>query len=393
MKKRNDGRIQKKVYIGIVDGHKKYRYVYGSNKKEAEQKAAELKTQLGKGIDILSARNSFGFWLDRWLAYKKTLVQESWYGVLKTYSNHLKSISAIPISSVTVLDISDILNDMAQLGRAKRTIKAVRDIANGVMRLAVQARAIEYNPIDNMELPRTDPPEERKPITLEQQEWVRETPHRAQIAAMIMLYAGLRRGELIPLQWTDIDLQNKTISVNKSVEMVNDRPVQKKGGKTYWATRIVAIPQLLADFLAKQPHTSFLICPTAKGQMHGNTSWRRMWDSYMSVLNFKYGDFDNVLVDGRRISKPKSRFQPGGVPFVIERFTAHQLRHTYVTLLYLAGVDLLTAKEQAGHKSINVTADIYTHLDRIYKTKEVSKLDSFLSNGIKSGCQKGCQTN
>lgn len=389
MKKRADGRIQKKVYVGLENGVKKYRYVYGYSKKEVEMKAAELKTQLGKGIDIIGARNSFGFWLERWIQYKQSTVSESWMSVIRTNAKRLAPMAAVPIGSVTVLDVSEVLNDMAHECKAKRTIKAVRDIANGVMRLAVQARVIEYNPISCMELPRAEPAVERETITEEQQAWVRNTPHRAQTAAMIMLYAGLRRGELIPLQWTDIDLTEKTISVTKSVEMINGKPSQKKGGKTYYAKRTIAIPQLLVDYLKEQPKTSFLVCPTAKGQMHGNTSWRRLWESYMSVLNFKYGDFSNVIVDGKPLPMPSSRFQPGGVPMVIDTFTAHQLRHTYVTLLYLAGVDLLTAKEQAGHKSIQVTADIYTHLDRIYKNREVVKLDEYLTRSSTEGCQRG----
>lgn len=70
-------------------------------------------------------------------------------------------------------------------------------------------------------------------------------PHRAQTAAMIMLYAGLRRGELIPLLWSDIDLKAGTISVNKSVEFINGAPNLKSGGKTDAATRTVFMPKLL----------------------------------------------------------------------------------------------------------------------------------------------------
>ena len=88
--------------------------------------------------------------------------------------------------------------------------------------------------------------------------------------------------------------------------MINGKPAQKKGGKTYYAKRTIAIPQLLVDYLKEQPKTSFFVCPTAKGQMHGNTSWRRMWESYMSVLNFKYGDFSNVIVDGKPLPMPLS---------------------------------------------------------------------------------------
>ena len=65
------------------------------------------------------------------------------------------------------------------------------------------------------------------------------------------------------------------------------------------------------------------------------------------------------------------------MPIVIDKITAHMLRHTFITNMYLAGVDVLTAKEQAGHSDIQTTLNIYTHLDGIYKKKEISKLDQF----------------
>ena len=65
--------------------------------------------------------------------------------------------------------------------------------------------------------------------------------------------------------------------------------------------------------------------------------------------------------------------------FVIENITPHMLRHTYATLLYFAGVDILTAKEQLGHSDIKMSMEVYTHLDKIHKRKSMSKLDDFLS--------------
>ncbi|MDR2571583.1 MAG: tyrosine-type recombinase/integrase [Oscillospiraceae bacterium] len=68
------------------------------------------------------------------------------------------------------------------------------------------------------------------------------------------------------------------------------------------------------------------------------------------------------------------------VPFVIPRITPHWLRHTYATMLYFAGVDVLTAKEQLGHTDAQTTLGIYTHLDKTHKRKAMSKLDEYLSS-------------
>ncbi len=56
----------------------------------------------------------------------------------------------------------------------------------------------------------------------------------------------------------------------------------------------------------------------------------------------------------------------------------HQLRHTFCTLMYFAGVDVLTARDQMGHKDISVTLGIYTALDKKFKKKKINRLDTYL---------------
>ena len=196
-----------------------------------------------------------------------------------------------------------------------------------------------------------------------------------------MLYAGLRRGELIPLLWSDIDLKSGTISVNKSVEFINGAPNLKSGGKTDAATRTVFMPKLLIKYLEPLAGNPFaLVCPSAHGKLMSDTAWKRLWESYLKELNIRYGDFKNsVLWDG---DTAPSKFNPKKVPMLIPEFTAHSLRHTYITMLYKAGVDVLTAKEQAGHADISTTLAIYTHLDSEFKKKTLTKLDDYLASGI-----------
>lgn len=104
-----------------------------------------------------------------------------------------------------------------------------------------------------------------------------------------------------------------------------------------------------------------------------------MWESYLTDLNIKYGDFSPFQ------NKPKSKFDPVSVPFVIPPITAHWLRHTFCTMMYLAGVDILTAKNQMGHSDIKTTLEIYTHLDAIHKRKAMNKMDDYLSDGGQMG--------
>ena len=81
-----------------------------------------------------------------------------------------------------------------------------------------------------------------------------------------------------------------------------------------------------------------------KGKRMTEQGWKRLWQSYMCDLNIKYGHQGAV-----------NKHDPAGVPMVIDTFTPHQLRHTFCTLMYFAGVDVMTARDQMGHKDISVT--------------------------------------
>lgn len=379
--KRSDGRLQSKVYLGVVDGKAKYKYVYAATQKELNAKIDEVKLQLGKGLDVSAQRDTFGEWAQRWLKLKKTEVSDKRYrsycAVIK-YMEHLNNVS---ISKIRMQDIQDVIIDNLHL--SDYMLRQIKSVCSQALQLAIDNRVIDYNPANAVKIPKRDKEGiERRALTQKEQQWIIDTPHRAQTAAMIMMFAGLRRGELIPLLWSDIDFNAKTISVSKSVESIDGKFSIKRGAKSEAGNRVVYIPEKLVNYLKTvDRNNNMLVCPSAHGKMHTSDSWKSMWESYLNELNFKYGDFDKII----DFNKPKSRFAPVKIPFVIPRFTAHWLRHTYITMLYLAGVDVLTAKEQAGHSDIKVTMEIYTHLDKQHKQHQISKLDDYLNNGCQMG--------
>lgn len=378
--KRPDGRYKTKVYIGIEDGKPKYKYVYAATVAELEKKAEELRYTLHKGADIMSGDLTFSVWADRFLRLKKTKVAEAYYaGIEGRVEFWKKAIGEHPISRITRSDLQVPFDTLAKKNphtkrpTSKKTLIDYRMTAAGVFELAISDRAITYNPAKYLQITGTAEKKERRALTDEEQQWILNTPHRAQTAAMIMMLAGLRRGELIPLQIADIDLAAGIIRVNKSVKMVNSKPVVKKGGKTSAATRTVNIPKVLIEYLrpvlrGRSPFD--LVCADTRGKMFSEATFRRMWESYLKELNF---------VNGKFTTPPKSKFQPQGVPMVIPHITPHMLRHTCTTNLILAGVDPITVKNQLGHADISTTLNIYTHVTEAHKETEIQKLDLFLA--------------
>ncbi len=384
LKKKNaqraDGRYAVQVYIGQKDGKRKYKTVYGRTQKEADDKARELKVSLQKGIDIAAEYDTFNKWADAWLKIKSTEVSHSQMNVYSSCADHLnRYLADAPITKIKTLDIQKIITDLAKQNpntgkpASKKLLNATKQTAGQVFRLAIDNRILDYNPADSVKIPKSDTIQTARALTEEEQRWINEFEHPAQTAAMIMMYAGLRRGELIPLTWNDIDLENKTISINKTVERISNKYIVKNTAKNETSIRVVDMPIKLVNYLKNLKKTSIFVCPNAKGQLHTFSSFRSLWRSYIKDLNLRYGNFE-------MLQQAKSKFDPNGTPLVIPKINPHWLRHTYCTLLYFSGVDLLTAKEQTGHKDINTLLEIYTHLDRKYKRKSMNKMDEYLAS-------------
>ena len=378
-KRRADGRIAVQVYIGRdkETGKRKYKTVYGATQKEADEKAMQAKIKLQKGIDLSAERDTFGQWAARFLVAKESDgVCHSQMDSYKCYCKHLSMLDDIPIYKISLWDIQNIIMELAKdkpdkKGLSKNTLKHIKGTAKQILQLAVESRAIDFNPAQDVKIPANAPEKHREALTEEQQQWIVDTPHKMKRAAMIMMYSGLRRGELTPLTWSDVDLVKNTISVNKSVEMINGKPRLKEGAKTKAGVRVVNIPQKLSDFLIQEKEKENPLCiyvvHSEKGTMLSNYAWRSMWKDYMEELNIKYG------YNGENIKKSKFK-----LPMKIPPFTPHWLRHTFATLLYMAGVDVMTARDQLGHANIQTTLSIYTHLSQKYKDKNIEKLNEYL---------------
>ena len=380
--KRKDGRYATRVKIG----NRKYKLICANTQKELAKKVQEIQLANYRGINISAQGDTFEAWLKRWLENKELQVSEKRYKGYEYASKRLKEFYPVKITDIRTADVQHIINQNSK-ELSEYSLQKLRTIVKQVCQLAIDNRVMDYNPANSVFIPKntkSSSSEERRALTEEEQSWIRNTEHSARRAAMIMMYAGLRRGEVIALMWSDVDLDTGTISVNKSAKTVDGKLISTPGGKTDAAVRTVYIPDCLINFLKNEERgNSLLVCPGKSGRMMTDSSWRRMWDSYLHCLNFEYGDFSCELnSEGKQYVKPKSRFSSKKIPYVIPRITPHWLRHTFITMMYLAGVDVLTAKEQAGHAAIQTTMSIYTHLDEQYKVKQINKLNSYLQNKI-----------
>lgn len=369
-------RYEKAIYIGNINGQRKYKHIYAHSKKELKEKELQVRMQLKKGIDVQKINNTFEQCAEHWLKSKKNKISSGRWESYKYNIRHLEPLRHIPIAKIRPYDLQEIIdaltakNPNTRKPMAKKSLRAVKSVAKQIFDFAIENRLIDYNPAVNIYIPTDAPEATGRALDEQEQQWIIDTPHRCQTSALIMMYAGLRRGELIPLMWSDIDFENKTIDINKTVSTVNGHFVLRPyKGKSANAIRTVSIPAQLANHLKNTKKEGLYLSCNAKGGMHTPMSWRRMWESYLIDLNLKYGT-----------NPQKSKFAPQKNQLTIPKIKPHWLRHTYATNLYFAGVDVMTAKELLGHADITTTLNIYTHLDKKHKNKSVHKLETFLAN-------------
>lgn len=383
IKKRADGRYACQIYLGRDEqGKRIYKSVYARSVAELKEKETAVRLQLGRGLDVISQRDSFGQWADDFLRLKNAAQitdrqKENYRHTVEVWKEEL---CGYEIGQVRADDVERVLVGFQEAGFAARTVAFYRSTIQQIMQRAV-GRVISSNPVDLVKL--TEPgrkAEQRRALTEEEQQWIWDTPHRGQAVAVIMMLSGLRRGELAALTWNDVDLTARTITVNKTMEYPPNQPPKLRPlTKSAAGMRTVDIPRRLADYMARMPRDNALVIHTTHGRVMTATAWEALWKSYMRQLNIKYGT--RTPADLEKMKRPGQRKFDMTIPPI----TLHWLRHTFCTLMYLAGVDVVQASAQMGHADVSTTLKIYTHLDATWKRKSVDKLDQYLGKQVGNG--------
>ena len=229
---------------------------------------------------------------------------------------------------------------------------------------AEQNSLIIKKPAMNLEIPRY-PTKSKRALSDDEKQAVVAADFEPKSRAFIdtMLYAGLRKGEVLSLTINDVNLDKREINVNKNWLTENNRPKIKSSPKTAAGNRIVPIPQKLYDSLVNYLATvdgSFLFT-SSNGELMSATAYRHFWDRILDRINVASGGDSKHRV-------------------IASDLTAHICRHTYATMLYYVGVDLKSAQYLLGHATVRMTMELYTHLDTSKAKQAVSAIDIFLNS-------------
>lgn len=379
----SSGMYRKRITLGHdAEGKPIIKAVYGNTKPELEDKIAQLRVERGMGYIPSQEKDkrTWKYWSDSWRAITKPTVQAVTWANYETALKHLSSLNPFEVVKITSMDIETIIAKKFEEGYSKRILALLISTASRIFKLAKKNRAIMFNPAEDVRVPQDAKVTKREAITPEVEEmlWnVKPLPAKGsaekergkklrliRLFALMQLKCGLRREEVAPLKWANIDLKVGMVTIDKAY---NFRENKIKGPKSEAGYRTIPIPDdYLTELKAwKKENAGTLAGRTWVFPYNGGIitegQYSGLWDILLDAINGI--TLSQRISDGRiqhmnnpNMPKKKRRHKM----FREIEFTSHQLRHTFSTNCVASGIDIRTVQYFMGHASPEMTMG-YTH--------------------------------
>ena len=350
----------------------KYIAIYGKTPEELSEKVAIAQREIEE--EVYRRENpTVEEYATKWLAMHGSHIRTT---TLVDYTSKVKIYIIEPLgkkymAEVTPDDVKMAINKAA--AQSYSIYRSVQMLYKMIFGSALESRIIDESPCKNLNPRGGKTPKEKKALTDEQVttllDAVRGLPPYPFI--MLCLYSGLRREEALALQWDSVFLEGDAphITVCRAWHTEHNRPVILTDLKTKASKRTIPIPPQLVECLKtiKENSASDFVIANRDGGALSETQWRRVW-GYVRTRTVRERTYYRY-VNGQKIPHTvtpvlgERAAHNSDVVYSIDfEVTPHQLRHTYITNLLLAGVDVKTVQVLAGHEHAKITLDIYTHL-------------------------------
>jgi integrase len=372
LKQRADGR-----YICRCDG----RYFLGKTQKEALAARDAYKLEKAQGLKSEARGVTLNAYAAKWLPIAKANVSKNTYNeyarMLNVFISHFDSVQLQSICS------TDVAADFSHLqNKSKSYIHKYTQLVTALFRSAREDGLLVRSPVTKS----VAVPEGSKGTHRALEEWERALivasigKHDFSAAAMLMLYAGLRRGEMLAFNIDrDVDFKRGTLQIREAIVFENNRPVLTDP-KTEAGVRTIP---LFAPLRAALEGKHGLVLPTQDGSYMSKTGFRRKWNSYLLFLEEMQNSGRNRRWYGQT-SKDQATIAAGGQlqPWKEVHIQTHDFRHTFATMLWEASVDLKTAMKWMGHADQTMILKVYAHLTDRKEEEAALKMAKQMKVGI-----------
>lgn len=358
----------------------------GKTEAEAKQKRNDYRYECEHGIEKPNPITVFDL-TESWLPVAKASVGKGTYNQYVSIMEKMTDLIGDKyVSSVSSADIKKVWS--SYVGLSQSYIDKAKFLYKSFFQYAIDNRYCISNPMyAESSKPHKGKRGTHRCLTETEIKLIETVPHRVQAGAMFMLKAGLRRGEVLALQKSDI--HDDRIFVTKAISFVDNRPVEKstKNESSERSVPLFAPLKPFIDSIIK------LVLPDEKGKTCSETAFNRAWESYMTDLSTAYNgerkrwyhltkewkqnhpeEYNHYLELKEKNKDEAEEYRLQGWTDI--KFRPHDLRHTFVTVCRDKGIDIKICIDWCGHASEKMVLEIYDHPSSNREKNAVALMDT-----------------
>lgn len=305
-----------------------------------------------------------------WFEQHKATVKESSAYI----HNTIIKVQILPYFGTLRVDKIDTAYCQKQVNRIFKTLKNYNSAINLIRRIFDYAKVmkqIKTNPMNDVIVPkkRKTLDNNDKQVNFYNKEQLRtflealkeHAPYQMYVAFRVLAFTGMRKGELAALKWSDVDFENGTISINRTVAFNNVGKFHIQSPKTRKSIRTISIDDTTLNTLK-----------TWKNELRK--------ELFKQGKNIDKGDgFIFHTQKGNFIIKYIDKFLPSFLKkYDLPPIKPHGFRHTHASLLFESGASIKEVQDRLGHENIKTTMDIYTHVTKSAREKTAEKFAKYI---------------
>ncbi len=375
---RKDGRWAASVSVGVnpLTGKPKRKVLYADSEKEILAALKAFNRDFEK-LDFTKDELTLNQWMNFWLnEYKKNKVKprsfQRYYGLYKNYIEQ-SYVASLKLNIIKSPELQIFFNSVKA---TPNTLKYIYTLLKSCMEDAYKQDYVVKNPCLAVVLPKI--PKTHK------QKYLNSTEYKAAIKYLVEnikkghnllllfdLLTGLREGEILGLEWSDVDLEEKSVYVNKTYSR---QAIYNESNKVTGYVKTLGSTK--NDEVRYMPLPDILIEPLKELRIKFQEKKAKKPNRYKK-LELVFADPDGSFLDDKiPLRSAKKLYKEIGAS---SDLVFHSLRHTYATQLYENNNDMKIIQSLLGHTDINTTQKTYVHVTDKKKREAVAQINSSLS--------------
>ncbi len=305
--------------------------------------SAQIEAGMSADIATATVKEFSEYWLHLVKRSRSPKTFSQYKGTIKGHI--LPALAARTLISIKPRDINQLLLEREDSGVSTRQVQIIRTALNQLFKQA-RMEGLPYNPVDGVYRPKYEAPEMR-PLSQEEAARFRQTIRGNPFEGLFYLAVakGPREGELLGLQWIDVDWETPALHIRRQVQRVTGKGIIFRPTKTKKSNRLIFLGEEEVRLLELQKEHNLRM------KLKAGKRWQEHNLIFPSTVGTPM-DAGNLMARFKRILKaanlPNIRF--------------HDLRHTFATLALLQDIHPKVVSEIMGHRDITVTLKVYSHM-------------------------------